>query len=629
MKKLFALCLTALMVLAAPAASAAETAPDNDSIRDETMLIIPILSVRQQVPAGDIEILHTNDVHCAYEAYDRVAALAKDADLLVDVGDAVQGGVIGTLSEGGYIVEIMNELGYDAAVPGNHEFDFGVDRFLELAEAAEFPYVCANFVNEAGQTVLAPYTMLEAEGKKIAFVGLCTPEAFTKTSPVHFQNGAGEFIYSFFRGEGELYAAAQTAIDAARAEGADYVIGLCHLGVRTVTPAWTATAVIAHTSGFDAVLDGHSHHAVSEWVEDAAGERVLLAQTGTKLASVGRLTIAADGSISHENVDIAAVEPDAETTAFLTELTARFEALQNEVVARSEVELTILNPDGSRAVRSKETNLGDLCADAYRTVMGADVGFVNGGGIRANIAAGDVTYGDIVQVHPFGNEMCLAEVTGRQLLDCLELGVRGLPGESGGFQHVSGMTYTVDTTIPSSVVLDETGMFVSVAGEYRVRNVTVGGAPLDVDKTYTLASHNYLLKEQGSGAAMFGTENINLLQDCVMPDNQLLIRYITEHLGGVIGREYAEPQGRITVLTATAGVEEELPAAPEQSAEPETPVQPAPAETTYTVVSGDCLWSIAARVYGSGARYPVIAAANGLADPNYIRVGQVLTLPAA
>ena len=626
MKKLLALCLAAVMMLAAPAASAAETTPEDASIRDETMLIIPILSSRPQIPAGDIEIIHTNDVHCAYEAYDRVAALAKEADLLVDVGDAIQGGVIGTLSEGGYIVEIMNELGYDAAVPGNHEFDFGVERFLTLAEEADFPYVAANFLNAAGETVFAPYTMLEAEGKQIAFVGLCTPEAFTKTSPVHFRNEAGEYVYDFRRGgDGEeLYAAAQTAIDAARAEGADYVIGLAHLGVRTVTPVWTATAVIAHTSGFDAVLDGHSHHAVSEWVEDEAGHPVLLAQTGTKLASAGRLTIAADGTLSHENVDLSTVEPDAGTTAFLSGVTARFEALQDQVVARSEVELTILYPDGRRAVRNSETNLGDLCADAYRVVMGADVGLVNGGGVRDSIAAGDVTYGDIVKVHPYGNEMCLAEVTGQQLLDCLELGARGLPNESGGFQHVSGMAYTVDTTVLSSVVLDGDGRFVSVAGEYRVRNVTVGGEPLDVDRTYTLASHDYLLKEQGSGAAMFGTEKINLLQDCVMPDNQLLIRYITEHLGGVVGQEYAVPQGRITILTAEGS--EALPAGPDQPAEPE---QPSPAGTAYTVVSGDCLWSIALRVYGSGTKYTAIAAANGLADPNYIRVGQVLTLPAA
>ena len=626
MKKLFALCLAALMVLAVPAA-AEEPAADHRGGSGSALDILPaalqregiLISPRPAGTAGDIVILHTNDVHCNYTAYDKVATLAREADLLVDVGDAIQGGIIGTLSQGGYLVEIMNELGYDAAVPGNHEFDYGTERFLALTEEADFPYVSANFLNAAGEPVFEPYQMLEAEGKKIAFVGLCTPESFTKTSPVHFQNAAGEFIYDFCRGENELYEAAQSAIDDARAAGADYVIGLGHLGIINITPAWQATEVIAHTTGLDAFLDGHSHHTVSEWVEDAAGEPVLLAQTGTKLAHVGRLTITADGTLSHENIDLAAVEPDPETTASLAEVTALFEALQNQVVAKTEVDLTISYPDGTRAVRSTETNLGDLCADAYRVVMGADVGLVNGGGIRADIDAGDITYGDIISVHPYGNEMCLAEVTGQQILDCLELGARGLPGESGGFQHVSGMTYTVDATIPSSVVVGEDGMFQRVDGAYRVRNVTIGGEPLDVERTYTLASHNYLLKEQGSGASMFAPETVTLLQDCVMIDNQLLIRYITEHLGGSVGQAYAAPQGRITILTA-------------DGEKPETPVEEAArAESvqTYTVVSGDCLWNIAYRVYGSGAKYPVIAAANGLADPDYLRIGQVLTLPTA
>lgn len=621
MKKVFALCLAALMVLAVPAFAEEPDSGGTGSARDFLPIALQregiLISPRPAAPAGDIVILHTNDVHCNYTAYDRVAALAREADLLVDAGDAIQGGVIGALSQGSYIVEIMNELGYDAAVPGNHEFDFGMERFLTLREEAEYPYVSANLLNAAGETVLAPYKMLEAEGKKIAFVGLCTPEI------------SADFLlekaYSFCGTESgeELYAAVQTAIDDARAEGADYVIGLGHLGVIYGVPAWTAPAVIANTRGFDAVLDGHSHHTVSEWVEDEAGNPVLLAQTGEKLAHVGRLTITPDGRISHENVDISAVEPDGETTAFLAGITARFEDLQNEVVARSEVELTINGPDGVRIVRNAETNLGDLCADAYRVVMGADVGFVNGGGIRASIAAGDVTYGDIISVHPYGNEMCLAEVTGQQLLDCLELGVRELPGESGGFQHVSGMAYTVDTTIPSSVVLDEDGLFVAVNGAYRVRNVTVGGAPLDVEATYTLAGHNYLLKEQGSGASMFAPGKITLLKDCVMLDNQLLIRYVTEHLNGVVGQEYAAPQGRITVLTAA---EPETPAVPDVPAELE---QTEAAETVYTVAPGDCLWNIAYRVYGSGAKYTLIAAANGLENPDYLRVGQTLTLPAA
>jgi len=582
-----------------------------------------LISPRPAAVREDIVILHTNDVHCGYEAYDKVAALAKEADVLVDAGDAVQGDVIGTLSEGGYIIDIMNELGYDVAVPGNHEFDYGMERFLSLTEEAEFPYISANFLNAEGDTVFAPYQLLEAEGVTLAFVGLCTPKTFTKSTPTYFQDGSGRFIYDFCQGENgqELYDAAQSAIDSARAAGADYVIGIGHLGIDPGSSPWTATEVIANTHGFDAFLDGHSHSVFSETVQDAAGEDVVFAQTGTKLAHIGKLTISPDGTVTHENIAVDTVSADEETTGFLAGITARFEELQNQVVARTEVELTVNGPDGKRAVRNAETNLGDLCADAYRIMLGADVGFVNGGGIRESIPAGDITYGDIIKVHPFGNEMCLAEVTGQQLLDCLELGARDLPGESGGFQHVSGMTYTVDTTIPSGVVLDEIGMFVKVDGPYRVKDVFIGGQPLDVNRTYKLASHNYLLKEQGSGNSMFGTENINLLQDCVMIDNQILIRYITEELYGVVGQQYAKPLGRIKVLTA------DVPAA--APVEPPAPEAPSAGEETYTVVAGDCLWNIARRFYDSGAQYTKIAAANGIADPDYIRIGQVLTIPAA
>jgi len=411
---------------------------------------------------------------------------------------------------------------------------------------------------------------------------------------------------------------ANAAIDAAK-DDADYVIGLGHLGVSQGSEPWTSREVIANTYGFDAFLDGHSHTVVSETVKDKNGNDVLLAQTGTKLANAGRLTIASDGTISHENIDLAEVEADADTTALISQITERFEALQNQVVARTEVELTINDDKGIRAVRNAETNLGDLCADAYRVLMGGDVAFVNGGGIRDSIAAGDITYGDIIRVHPFGNEICLVEVTGQQIKDCLELGARDLPEESGGFQHVSGMTYTVNTAIPSSVVLDEMGMFVKVDGAYRVTDIQIGGEPLDVEKTYALASHNYLLKSQGSGASMFGTDNVTIIKDCVMIDNQALIRYIVDELGGIVGQEYAQPQGRITVLTTTESYEE----LPSETDDAST------GDNCYVVVSGDCLWNIARRFYGFGIHYTKIAEANGLENPDYLRVGQVLTIPTA
>ena len=586
-------------------------------------------AVISAAPADEIVILHTNDVHCSYEAYDKVAALAKDADLLVDAGDAIQGGVIGTLSKGEYIVDIMNEIGYDAAVPGNHEFDYDMDQFLKLAkEKAEYPYLSANFVDKTGKPVFDAYKLFEVDGKKVAFVGLTTPETFTKSTPTYFQDGNGNYIYGFCEGGNgqELYAAAQKAIDAAEAAGADYVIGLGHLGIDGESSPWTSKEVIANTTGFDAFIDGHSHSTFAETVKDKAGNDVAFAQTGTKLANVGKITIKADGTITCENIDLANVTADADTTAYIAGVTEKFDALQNTVVAKTEVELTINGADGKRAVRSAETNLGDLCADAYRVMLGADVAFVNGGGVRANLAAGDITYGDIVNVHPFGNEACLVKVTGQQIKDALELGASAYPGESGGFLQVSGLTYTIDSTIPSSVVRDEKNMFVKVDGAYRVSDIQVGGQPLDVNKTYTLASHNYMLKSQGDGYAMFGTDNVEIIKDCVMIDNQVLINYIVEELNGTVGQEYAAPAGRITIVTA--------PAEPEQPVEPAKPAEtekPAAESGTYTVVAGDCLWSIAQKTYGTGTKWGVIYEANKatVKDPGMIYIGQVLTIPAA
>ena len=595
-------------------------------------------------PKEDVVILHTNDVHCGYEAYAKVAALHKSADLLVDAGDHIQGDVIGTLSKGEYIVDIMNELKYDVAVPGNHEFDYGMDQFMNIAKnLAKYPYISANFLGTDGEPVFDAYKMFEVKGVKIAFVGVCTPETFTKSTPTYFQDGAGNYIYGFCEGNdgADLYAAVQKAIDAAKADGADYVIGLGHLGTDEQSSPWTSREVIANTVGFDAFIDGHSHSTFSETTKDKNGGDVVFEQTGTKLANVGKLTIKADGSIEHENIDLSTVEPDVEAAVFIAAITEKFDALQKQVVARTDVELTVNGEDGQRAVRHAETNLGDLCADAYRTLLGADIAFVNGGGIRASIPVGDITYGDIIKVHPFGNEACLVEVTGQQILDALELGASAYPGESGGFLQVSGLTYVINADIPSSVVKNDESEFVKVDGEYRVSDVMVGGQPLDVNETYTLASHNYMLKFSGDGYTMFGTSNVKIIKDSVMIDNQVLINYIVDSLDGVVGAQYAAPQGRITVKTAPAEqpeapAEPETPAEPEVPAEPETPAEPeVPAQPeqpasgeTYVVVAGDCLWNIAYKLYGSGAQYTKLVEANKLADPDVIYVGQILTVPA-
>lgn len=586
------------------------------------MVLSLAVTVNAAAPKEDITILHTNDVHCDYEKYAKVATLHKSADLLVDAGDHVQGGVIGTLSKGEYIVDIMNYLKYDAAVPGNHEFDYGMDQFLHIAkDLAKYPYISANFTGKDGTPYFDAYKMFEVKGVKVAFVGVCTPETFTKSTPTYFQDANGNYIFGFCEGNNgaDLYKAVQSAIDAAKAAGADYVIGLGHLGIDEQSSPWMSKEVIANTTGFDAFIDGHSHSTFSETIKDKSGKEVVFEQTGTKLANVGKLTIKTDGTITHENVDLSAVEEDADAKAYIAGITEKFDALQKKVVAKTTVTLTTKGADGKRAVRSAETNLGDLCADAYRLLLGADVAFVNGGGVRADINAGDITYGDIINVHPFGNSACLVEVTGQQLKDALELGSAAYPGESGGFLQVSGLTYTINADIPSSVVKNDKSEFVKVDGAYRVSDIMVGGQPLDVNKTYTLASHNYMLKDAGDGYTMFGTKNVKVLQDEVMIDNQVLINYIVEKLGGVVGAEYAAPQGRITIKTAPVV---------EPQPEPKPEPTPAPSGDTYTVVAGDCLWNIAYKLYGTGTLYTKLAEANKIADPYIIYIGQILTVPA-
>lgn len=505
--------------------------------------------------AKDIVILYTNDAHCGIEdgmgyqglsAAKRALLAAGNKVLLVDNGDAVQGDTIGTLSKGEYIIDIMNKLGYDVATPGNHEFDYGMDQFNKLVEKADFDYISCNFVDKDGNPVLKPYVIKEADGVKIAFVGISTPKTITTSTPTYFQDGNGNYIYGFMQDDtGEkLYAAVQSAVDAARKEGAKYVIAMAHLGIETDCQPWTSSDVIVNTSGIDVVLDGHSHSTIAgDIVKNKEGKDVILTSTGTKLANIGCLTITADGKLS------TALINDDGMSDTIAEIKSGYEEIVNTVVASTKVELTVNDPvSGERMVRRQETNLGDLCADAYRAMSGADIAVVNGGGIRVSIPAGDITYGQIIAVHPFGNEMCVVEATGQQILDALEMGARNAPGECGGFLQVSGMSYEIDLNVEPTVEVNADGMFTGVSGKYRVKNVKVGDEPLDLAKTYTLASHNYMLKSAGDGMAMF--QGCTLLQDSVMIDNQVLINYIVDVLGGVVGEDYADPygQGRITVI---------------------------------------------------------------------------------
>ena len=520
----------------------------------------------------DIVILYTSDVHCGIDQGFGYAGLEQIRDglvaqgnvvILVDDGDNIQGEPIGTMTKGEALVELMNEAGYEIAIPGNHEFDYGMEQFLSLAEKAKFQYISCNF-NKDGELVFEPYVIKELGGAKVAFVGVTTPKTLTSSTPKYFQNEKGEFVYGFFQdetGEG-VYSAVQKAVDDARAEGAEYVIVMGHMGNEEECRPWTYADVIENTTGIDVFLDGHSHDTEQITMKNKDGEDVIRSACGTKLASVGYCRIAGDGKITAGvykwNNDTSAPELLGITNDMSKAVDKASNALNEklkEVVATTQVKLTINDPEAVdengkpiRMVRRAETNLGDLCADAYRAQSGADIAFVNGGGVRVNIEAGDITLNDILKVHPFGNAMCVIEVTGQQILDALEWGARAVPGENGGFLQVSGLTYEIHTYIDTPCKQDENTLFAGIEGERRVQNVLVNGKPIDPKATYTLASHDYMLLNQGDGYSMFG--GCKLLQDRVKLDNQVLIDYIVDTLGGTVGEQYDNPygEGRIVIV---------------------------------------------------------------------------------
>ena len=522
---------------------------------------------------GDIYILFTSDVHCGIDQGFGYAGLQQVRDtleaqgyetILVDDGDAIQGEPIGTLSEGEAIIDLMNDLKYDVAIPGNHEFDYGMPRFLELVEKADFPYISCNFTY-LDELVFEPYIIKEAAGKKIGFVGVTTPLTITASTPVYFQDENGEYVYGFMSDDtGErVYQAVQSAVDAAREEGADYVYVIGHMGNGAEFKPWTYADVISHTDGIDVFLDGHSHDTDQVIMKNKDGEDVPRSAVGTKMACIGYSHISAEGDIVETGIWSWPNKTSApELLDIHNEIRDRVDEAQQElaeeldkVVASTAVTLTINDPEAVdssgnpvRMIRRAETNLGDLCADAARDQSGADIAFVNGGSIRVSIEKGDITFGNILAVHPFGSMLCVLEVTGQQILDALEWSCRSVPDENGGFNQVSGLTFEINSAIDSPCKADKDGMCTGIEGERRVQNVMVGGEALDPEKTYTLAGYDYQLRQQGDGYTAY--DGAPVLQDNVKLDNQVLIDYIVDTLGGNVGGEYADPygEGRITVL---------------------------------------------------------------------------------
>ena len=511
---------------------------------------------------SEVTILYTNDVHTYIDkqapelTYAAIAALKQSYQnagkkvLLVDAGDHVQGTAYGSMDEGASIIELMNAAGYDAATPGNHEFDYGMDRAKELMRDADFPYLSCNWVDlRTNLRVLPEIKVFVRGGVRIAFVGITTPETFTKSTPAYFMNKAQtKYIYDILGGEDgqKLYSAVQKAVDKAKCL-ADVVIGLGHLGVDLSSSPWTSEEVIAHTTGFDAFIDGHSHTVMeNKQVADASGRLVTLTQTGSYFANVGEMTIAPDGTISTRLVSTY----DQEDVAVAAEQAAWVNTVDDmlgEKIAVADTKFYITDPaTGKRRIRSGETNLGDFVADGIYTYFNeveqlhCDIAIMNGGGIRSDEDAGYWTFKTCKQVSPFGNVACLMSVTGKQIQDALEFAARfaGAEGkENGGFLQVAGATYEIHTDIPNTVQTDDKNVWIgSATGTPRVQNVKIYDrangtyVPLDESKTYALAGMNYTLRNLGDGFAMF--DGAELIKDYVSEDYLVMSTYAMT-FGGV------------------------------------------------------------------------------------------------
>ena len=501
---------------------------------------------------GDIVILHTNDVHGAIAGYAKVAAL-KDAYeargayvLLMDAGDFIQGDPTVSTSEGATAVELMNLAGYDVASMGNHEFDYGYQNLKDLEADADFTIVDANVLYN-GQVAFEDNVVFTApDGTKIGVFGLDTPETATKAHPAKIQG------VTFLAGE-DLYDCAQDQVDALEAEGCEYIICLGHLGIDEESVGNRSIDLLEEVEGIDVFIDGHSHSTLED-VKAAAGGTgkvgdTLVTSTGTKLESVGVVTIDADGTIT------TATTPVADLTAEDADVAARAAAIQKEiddeygtVFAKTEV---ALNGEREPGNRTEETNLGDLICDAL--VWGAeregtevDAAVTNGGGIRASIAAGDITKKDINTVLPFGNTLSIVQVTGAELLEALEASTYCTPTSIGGFPQVSGIEFTVDTTKAyDQGELYPGSTYYGPKSIQRVTIETVGGEPFDANATYTIATNDFMAAG-GDTYYAFAAASVNY--DLGIAMDEVVMDYITDELKGTVTEEaYGQPAGRITV----------------------------------------------------------------------------------
>lgn len=513
---------------------------------------------RAGLPQSPVIILFENDVHCAVEGYPKMAALKQIYKgktpyvATVSCGDFVQGDIVGSVSRGEHIVDIMNQVGYDFITLGNHEFDYGIQRMGELTDKLEAHVLCANFMDlKNEQTVYTPFEIVKYGNVEIAFLGIATPATATSVSPKVFLDEDGNIAYSFM--SRTFFESIQKQVDAARAQGADYVVALSHLGDVDDGVNPTSMELVGKTTGIDVLLDGHSHSIIPDsLILNAMGAPVLLASTGTKFGHIGVLELSVDGKFTSSLVATQELHGDAGVQNFVEKIQDLVLAEGERVIGESRQLLNVNDAQGNRLVRMQETAIGNFCADAFRVMLGTEIAMINGGGIRADIPAGTVTFNTLYSVFPFNNTACTVSATGQQLLDILEVSVMTLPAEDGGFMQVSGLKFSADTSVATPVELDANNLFsrIKEGAPRRISDVQVLDAalgkyvPLFPHKTYTLGGISYNLTEYGSwGMFRYTTP----LRNNLGQDVDILAGYLQQELGGVIDTSYAAVQGRITI----------------------------------------------------------------------------------
>ncbi|MBQ9433689.1 MAG: bifunctional metallophosphatase/5'-nucleotidase [Synergistaceae bacterium] len=514
-------------------------------------------------PDKEIVILYTNDVHCGVdeqigyagvEYYKHQVEQVTPYVTLVDAGDWAQGATMGMIAQGRYILEIMNAMNYDIAVPGNHEFDYGWGMFERLAANLKCGFVCCNLKDlRTGEPVFKPYKILTYGDVKVAFVGATTPESITKSTPSYFMDDSGKYIYDF---DGEqtgekLVATIQKAVDDARAEGVDYVILVGHLGEydNITKPEWTAPFIATKTKGIDVFIDGHSHEITPALhFNNAEGKDVVITQSGTKLHNIGQVVIRTDGTIWTELVSDVDSR-DEKINTLISDIKKRYEDTMNQPLSYTSFDLRVKDDAGEWVIRDAENGLCNLATDAMlysakSTETGrADVGLYNAGGLRSNINAGTIRFNDALAVMPFNNTVVIVEMSGQTLLDELEHGVRMLPSRNGGLLHVAGMTYTVDTRIPTPIKVDDRNILLSIEGERRVKDAKINGEPVDPEKMYKVVSISYVLTALGDGHVFKGAR---LIEPDYATASDVFAGYIRTF--EVLPERYAHGEGRMSVI---------------------------------------------------------------------------------